>query len=593
MLAVTYTRRHRTLQDVSKRSLPSSPLEDLSPTRDLTLSEMSRRMKKRTRLVLSESHDNMIQKHPMEPFFKKSKTSGSQRDRSVETLILPSTPITLERPLLPLATQQIYDSIFETPESSADTAIKASEIPDQLSPIPLARRMLSRTSSRNFKENSGKNSRTGLASPFNSRPTSRASSPLRIANSNRRPISHVKARTLSTNLPRLKDVTASIGPLSTDAEKDSILASSVAVSAPMSASHTLHSRAASIPAMNSALFNSITLENWLVPPKVLSRSPTVSPDDLQLDTFQVEHASFYFDVPTKVSTPPRKRSTTITQRSFRNREDSEGFEMSQPNKDDDVAMSDDGIVPQQSRRRRRTVVHMSSDSIFSSALDFSAYTSDDYQTARREVPVVDPTDILDSASNVHNAGSILDSAFSPASTRKGASQFVPVEEICSTAPSSPESAPRKALPSSVVLPTSHLHHLLSRRSQSLPIKPDADTNELNDMFTMLGLEGTYMTLHICVQTNLRTRRLQNSRNQIYLVRTLTLQSQAASQYKMKLLVWVAPQSTSTSGDAAIPFAHLTSRALLCRLRVVQSLARALPQLDQKLHQVPAVFVLGP
>lgn len=497
----TYARRksRSKIHDATRTDLPSSPLEELSPTaQDITLSEMSRRMRKRSRLAISGSQE-FATRHAAEPMYKKTKSADSYGDLSALKGSLPSTPATLERPLLPLGTQQIYDSIFETPDITTvnDTIAKTFEAPqgpDQMSPIPLARRMhmLSRASSRNLKENPGRSLRLGLASPFSSRPGSRASSPFRA--SKPRPVSHVKARTLSTNIPKLKNISSSINRPVIPFDHDSILDNTYATSAPMSVSQpTLHTRTSSIPVMSSALFDDITPQDWLVPPKALSCSPSASSNEAELDSFQAEHPSFYFDLPVKASTPSRKRSTTVTQKSFLQHNDSA---LSSSDLDSDVVMGDStSLTLHQPRRRRRTIVHMSSDSIFSTALDFSAYTSDD----QRNVPV-DPLSPQTQALNINTLVPHLEPAFSPAFMSATVTHPA-TPDACATAPASPVSVSSKlSTPSVIPIVESHSTSVLCR-SHSLPSQPAADA-ELRDMFTMLELAGTLCSSYVLFLTAL-------------------------------------------------------------------------------------------
>ncbi|EKM50510.1 uncharacterized protein PHACADRAFT_213433 [Phanerochaete carnosa HHB-10118-sp] len=420
---ITYARR-KSLRAPSSNTLPSltgissSPLEDLSPSRhDVTLSEMSRRMKKRSRQVTS-AKQSAVDLDLTERLAKKlRRPSQSSLYDGVEDALaftVPSTPVNQHDRSLPLDTQRIYDSLFETPyqlRPSDESLIKSYVEPlasaDSLSPTPVARHMLSRTSSRNLKENSNRLARQRLASPFTSRPVSRNSSPHKtVKTPGRRPL-HTKSRTLSSSFVNKPVKSASVHK-SNDFEKDDAGYDSIFSStAPGSAlSSSAHSRTGSIPAMPSNLFDHISPQEWLVPAKALSRSPP-SLEDMELDDWTVKHTSFYLDTPIKISTPPRRRRTTIT---LHNHRTSASLGKSQSRTEsmdltDVVTATEDEIArgnvsaqpvpePIQPRRRRRTVVHMSSDSIFSSALDFSAYMTE-----------FSPTKVHGSASPRHSASS--------------------------------------------------------------------------------------------------------------------------------------------------------------------------------------------
>ena len=351
-------------------------------------------MRKRSRLVLAGSYGS-LDHNKTQPDSKNPRPSepyaGENPDASV-----PTTPLTYEDyPLLPLCTQQIEDSIFSTPSVSSqadphNSKMDALVTQDKLSPIPIARRMLSRTSSRNLKENSSGTLRRGLASPFHSRPGSKLSSPVSTAKTKARHGLHIKARTLSSDLHQKIKPDLDIRPKQfMTLELDSILDSAYATSAPTTVvSATSHARTASIPGVKSSLLGNISPQTWLLPPKALSRSFVNLSDDIHLDTFQAQHPSFYVDAPAKVSTPPRKRSTTITQRSFTVGQQTQGDQQPASEMQKIVTMTDmDNDVPRLPRRRRRTVVHMSSDSIFSSALDFSAYSTEYTQTKKLCLPL--------------------------------------------------------------------------------------------------------------------------------------------------------------------------------------------------------------
>lgn len=524
---VTYARR-RTLRASTpssqrpRSSLPSSPLEDLSPCKhDVTLSEMSRRMKKRSRQVVSGKQP-ATDADAVERLAKKLRRPsppdlhGAVEDCLISTV--PTTPVNHHNRSFPLDTQQIYDSLFETPyhpHPSDGTLIKSYVEPlasaDSLSPIPVARRMLSRTSSRNLKENSGRMSRQGLASPFTSRPSSRTSSPRRASKTQgRRPL-HTKSRTLSNSFINQSVKSAGTSHSTTLKKSDATYDSIFSSTAPGSVlSTSAHSRSGSIPTMPSHLLDHIHAEDWLVPARALSRSQ-LSLEDMELDDWATEHASFYLDAPAKISTPPRKRRTTVTLKNYR---PSASLEQPQSQEEpmdltdvvtgaEDQTARDVGMQPApgsvQPCRRRRTVVHMSSDSIFSSALDFSAYMTEFSPTKVHGTVNAGPTrpSALPSNDNAVDpsvvsvgtpAPSGLDPAFSPAlGPVPGPQESVSMPNTPAASDLVSRSLPRT--PGATCPP-------LSRRAASLQT-PGRDA--LNDMFKTLGLSG--ISFHICADTD--------------------------------------------------------------------------------------------
>ena len=510
-LPVTYSRKRGRRKYVAETStsLPSSPLRELSPSKhDVTLSEMSRRMKKRSRQVVGSQQlaehdiDNRVAKK-LKPPSELDLCSMAQRS-PVPTV--PSTPVHHSGLTLPLNTQQIYDSLFETPSRPSDEQLIKSYIePDQLSPIPVARRMLSRTNSRNLKENIG-SSRQCLASPFSSRPASRTSSPRQALKTNKgRPL-HSKSRTLSSSFGRQQakpvDTTQSA---TSHGHEDSIFDSifSPTTHAPFTGIST-HGRTGSIPSMPSNLLNHIPAQDWLVPAKALSRSPP-SLEDMQLDDIATDHPSFYLDEPAQISTPPRKRRMTVTLRNFRppavenHQSDSVPMDLTDPvtaaEEDRIVTDTEEDGGPAHSRRRRRTVVHMSSDSIFSSALDFSAYMTEFSPTQKIHngpqppLPQVPPgltapcSDFLDPTLDSACAPTPLDPAFSPASNIALALDLAIV--------SGPNSPTVPGPVSHTIPPTPEVSRpCLSRRAKSLQNPTPSGKEELHKMFVTLGLYGT-------------------------------------------------------------------------------------------------------
>lgn len=383
------------------------------------------------------------------------------------------------------------------------SAVRPSTAPDQLSPLPLAKRILSRTSSRNFKENAGQRSSRSLASPFNSRPGSRASSPKKPPKKRRG--HHTKSRTLSQsgalkekivdrNIPASLQTNAGL-PLHPNATHISD------IDAHDKAPAAAHNRASSIPTFRPALD-----QTWLVPPKTLSRSSPVADSDTEGDNLRRmnvdhEHPSFGRDAPLYVSTPPRRqRSATVGAwahglmpqidaeppppvHSFRYDSEVDMTDSSRPGSPTDSRPA----RANPPRRRRRTIVHMSSDSLFSSSLDFSALMS---ETER--LPRAPPQDGSRSPQEtVAAANSELAPAFSlhnspvETSRRTSSDRTVTLARCGSFVPDSLA----LAADGDVNLPGPM--HSSRNSSRSARLGPGVDGDELLDLFSVLGLDGAF------------------------------------------------------------------------------------------------------
>ena len=568
--ATTYARRKSRAKQQDHSEITnnqSSPLEELPPdAQDITLTEMSRRMKKRSRIVLSASQES-TERAVAEPVLKKSRSTPSSHHEAVRKSHTASPAIASESLLLTFETDQVDDSIFTTPDLPVRKMIvpgevEPSTIQDPLSPIPIARRMLSRTSSRNLKENSRRN----LASPFHSRPGSRPSSPYHTRQPNRT-AAHAKTRTLSTDLKKksgLADKTGLIG-------RSSIPNTTCDASAPASLSHTTHhARTTSIPAITASVLDGIAPEDWLVPPTALSRSPSVALlDDLELDTFQAEHPSFYFDAPVKASTPPRKRSATVTQASYKTQLQAPfgiapTAQEAHPSDNDRMVMDEDDASKRQSRRRRRTMIHMSSDSIFSSALDFSAYQTGDSLTKQLHTESDTAATATGAVSTPFVAsGAIaptLDPAFSPFQAA-----ILPMEDVTITAAGQIEQL-HLATPNTSIYPPFPL-----RRSYSQPIPSPLHLNiqNLQDAFNDMKLHSWSFLIAahtFAVPDRFVCLSQPSSRNRATLVprRTLCL------YLRNQLYVMATPLSTPdpikpTGVDVATQLEHPTLHRYLRRL----------------------------
>ena len=419
-----------------------------------------------------------------------------------------------------LCTPRVSGPSDQSMALSANT--RPSVVPDQLSPlpaVPITRTSSSRTSSRNLKENILRPSGRRLASPFSSRPGSRATSPDKLPRGHKmRPGHHAKSRTLSqSGALREKVVGRNIiqaTPSVLDVHSIPVLGvTEVEMSVPMKVTAPTHNRSSSTPMVKPAL-DDLTSGSWLVPPRQVPRSssPPGSPGvDGNKQQLAVDHPSFFVDEPMQISTPPRRRrSATVgiwahglmpqldadpppPVRSFRY--------------DSDVDMSDSSLPgsPVESkisrahppRRRRRTIVHLSSDSLFSSALDFSGMMSETERSPRApasegsrspaEVPPINQVD--------------LEPAFSISQHAPNSSHKIRPR---TTATNSTYQSSGSTAPSSGIRPDSPGSFLLSSNPSPSPVQasPCPDGDELLDLFSVLGLDGKSRLSNRSVETRI-------------------------------------------------------------------------------------------
>ncbi|KAG6374784.1 hypothetical protein JVT61DRAFT_4162 [Boletus reticuloceps] len=362
---VTYSHRRRRVQNSSKK-LPSSPLEVLPPdVDDLTHTQMARRMLKRSRRVaLAEQIEDKNVEHIREHLAKRIKRNQvhiSDLEHTEAFDVAPQDDVTFQTPF--------------PSQSARESTVDKPLVPEQLSPVPVVNRVMSRTISRNLKENSTHSQ--ALASPFNSRPGSAAASPTlksRGRSSRRRSrISlHAKSRTLSgvfkenSRPVSRKDSTASLK--NTHAES--------------STRHIKHQRYPSGPSA-SYMRSQPAQEDWIAPPKALSHTLGSSDIPLLPRTLDGDNeipspggsvrsgGSFYADQPQFCSTPAISRLRKMPNLHGRQtRNDnflaSLSLRKDSPDADDpDVEMMD-SMVPAQ-----RQAIHLSGNSIFSSSDDFT------------------------------------------------------------------------------------------------------------------------------------------------------------------------------------------------------------------------------
>ncbi|KAG2144565.1 hypothetical protein DEU56DRAFT_935653 [Suillus clintonianus] len=309
---VTYAHKRGRAKAAAK--LLSSPLEALPPDRDdITRSEMSRRMLKRSRGIAREDDDTV-------------RLKGRVVKRSRQTV--ESDALEAEADI----------NTFQTPFPSAEyvhpSSVTRPLAPEEFSPVPNAKRILSRTSSRNLKENS---TSLPLASPFHSRPSSpHADSTIKSKlRSSRIPL-HLKSRTLSGAFQKTdsaytrrklshKDSTISLNDRKLS-RKDSTMSlnytrlsrkdSTLSLNEPARYSPSKHQRRPSSPDP-SYMLSHIAQQDWISPSKPLTiRAGICEPDpesivrpnpiqNLSASPFLVDRAQFF-------STPPHSRSGSKT-----------------------------------------------------------------------------------------------------------------------------------------------------------------------------------------------------------------------------------------------------------------------------------------
>ncbi|OAX41026.1 hypothetical protein K503DRAFT_798308 [Rhizopogon vinicolor AM-OR11-026] len=305
---VTYAHKRGRAKAAAK--LTSSPLEDLSTDRDdITRSEMSRRMLKRSRQISHEDDEQMRNKnHPV------------KRARKTVQVAHPD--------VLPGADIITFQTPFPSAEYIHPTSVTRPLVPEDLSPVPYARRIVSRTSSRNLKENSS------LASPFHSRPSSPHSPPTSKAKErlHRVPL-HSKSRTLPGALQKTDSTYARRIP----SRKDSIISlNDGKLSRQVSLNDSRLSRRHAAPSLNKLVRNSpskhqrytsslnssymlshIAQQDWASPQKSLMiHAGNRGPDpELLIRPNPIENSStssFLIDRPQFFSTPQHRISDSRT-----------------------------------------------------------------------------------------------------------------------------------------------------------------------------------------------------------------------------------------------------------------------------------------
>jgi hypothetical protein len=421
---VKATYAHKKSRNTKAQSSLSSPLEVLGdqpgPEPELTRNEMTRRMLKRSRHGQPTIHDEEQDSNPPQVPERRSKRIKRSNVPAISShgQIEFSMSLNDLRPIDPTDAAQ-----FQTPygdEYIHPSLVTKPLVPEQMSPLQIANRILSRRSSKNLKENSAMfrltNSREGvLASPFASRHSSTNSSP----RSKSRPKSKLPTKSNPNLKSRSKSISRNARPALTT--KSHSIASShtgyASTSQPNShePNFTMNHSSHPSPLRNgqnlhpmirnrypsSHTLTQIPKQDWLVPPRALTRTRT--PDDIDMHTppdFHViiagskfGNSSFLADLPMAFSTPlPTKNFNLASDNgvyasgdgldlyaSVRNGLSSPsivdelhphapGFELVHGNNGDldDVVMGD---APSSSKPRR--ALHISGNSIISSSGDFT------------------------------------------------------------------------------------------------------------------------------------------------------------------------------------------------------------------------------
>lgn len=377
----------------------SSPFQSLdsvaqgSDTVYASNAEMTRRMLKRSHHATK--NDKVPQ--PTEVDRKAKRTKHSIAPIALNSIINEEYSMSLND-LRPIdhsdATQ------FQTPFGEAyvhPSAISKPLVQEQMSPIPIANRILSRTSSRNLKENSASKSASskGLASPFASRHSSANSSPRSKNRSKSRPKQNSRisrpaltTKSHSTTSSHNQNNSHSQSQFHTYLQEPYLSTNQSARASPDRLPDSKSITRNRYP--SSHTLTQIPPQDWLVPPKALSKQSREDNDDVDMHTppdfgVAVGSSSFLANSPMAFSTPlpPRERHRQAVTRA----ENDPGSGIStrgslefsphaliiNPNFDDNNG--DDVMITNSSRKIPRApsqkILHISGNSIFSSSGDFT------------------------------------------------------------------------------------------------------------------------------------------------------------------------------------------------------------------------------
>lgn len=300
----TYARRKgkpRTLR------ISSSPVK-ATDREDLSLVEMTRRMKKRARQSVNNACPDLEQgltdpgkfpKRSKKTHAVASAVPSSESDGLRSSSIFPLESLTS----LNDGTNNLqYQTPFNLSPVSSPTA------PDPLSPVPPSRRYLSGTS-RNLKEN---RSAKRLASPFHSRSVSKAcsrsgsrtNSPRKV----KKPPFYIKARTRS-------EANARPGESVTDGVSLPVCGSLPALGS-MKAAVCDHDPADSTTAY---MLENLSAQDWFRPAKALSRSPFLDdyiPPGTPFQEGDYSAETFLGGTPLQTSTPNAAKKGAVLRHKF-------------------------------------------------------------------------------------------------------------------------------------------------------------------------------------------------------------------------------------------------------------------------------------
>jgi hypothetical protein len=269
------------------RNIPSSPLHDIASDSPNVVQSMLKRAKESQ----TRSGDNLHRTSgAQERFSKRLKRASGTRDLEMTSD-------------LPFDNLDVNDiSAFQTPHplisAVGSPAVKPGP-PEQMSPVPVARRILSRTSSRNLKENSRRP--RNLASPFSSRPGSITTSPV-DKKYLKRPLPIAMSRTRSEQKEQVNPENPLLRSVNPQHKKT-----------PEVLKLSLRDRRPSVP-NSSFLMQEMARQDWLVPPKALSRFAIRDVDSYALDSspeFAGDHSLFFGDLPLAISTPCHKHTAKL------------------------------------------------------------------------------------------------------------------------------------------------------------------------------------------------------------------------------------------------------------------------------------------
>ncbi|KAI0272733.1 hypothetical protein BC834DRAFT_858146 [Gloeopeniophorella convolvens] len=347
----------------------SSPIKTVD-REDISVAEMSRRMKKRARQSISDLH--LSREQGLADSQRLSKRPRNTPDAPPARLLESNGvfPPSMYTDSLISLNDVTHSTQYQTPFNLSPASSPSAA--DPMSPVPVSRRRLSRTTSRTLKENSTVNK--ALASPFHSRSTSKAGSRRGSkANSPRKnttkPKSYLKARTRSEanlrvdeNYPgnTLLPVSGSLPTL------DSAISRRL----------DTYSNTQSSDDSTAYMLQHLSEQDWFRPAKALSHSPFSEdyvPPETPFPEWECSADSLLDGIPLQTSTP------VIFKKPIAKLVYDEGTP-SAPNTPDrnvgdaDVDMTDLGkpgglAGPSYNEHGKR---HFSKDSIFSSSFNASA-----------------------------------------------------------------------------------------------------------------------------------------------------------------------------------------------------------------------------